>query len=234
MDKKGFGSGFVAKRFDLVDNIWTRWNPVVEEKEIQLLSIEEGNLNVVSTKPEKYIEKLMMTAKKVADSMSSLITLIMDAPLNLRYDEGFNNVVQSIGALIRVKGPTQSSTNDDAKICTQKLVANHQGTMQLRSSVVRMMEVFEEKQRLEERLGEPSFSLGFTYDPLFNDVVYTTTDKVYRNFLLFKMYFLFNCIAFYNFLCFYILQETEPLKEACDGEPIVDEDVTHKTRDHEV
>lgn len=61
---------------------------------------------------------------------------------------------------------------------TQKLTEADWGTPEWQSGCVKMMEVFEEKQMLEVRLGESSFSLGLSQDPNFTKDFNTPLQQV--------------------------------------------------------
>lgn len=164
-ESDSLGHGFVDSRFNPAQTFKTVWDTVVQEEVRKIKISGEGCSKDNQMDPRAYTEKLVHTAKKVADSMSELMALIMDSPLYIRNDEKFNNFVQSAGALIGIKKPEDAATNEDPHGCTQKMLDEKWGTTpEWQDSIVRMMEVFEEKQQLEECLAGPSFSLGLSLD----------------------------------------------------------------------
>lgn len=58
-----------------------------------------------------------------------------------------------------------------------------QVTQEWMEAVARMMEVFEERHRLEESMDEPNFSMSCTQCPLFNKDKNAETEKVIENIL---------------------------------------------------
>lgn len=118
---------------------------------------------------EAYTLQLLRIANTVANSMSTLMTMIIDASVRIRQDVRFNNVVQTTSLLIGVKGPSQVAADEPSGIsCTQRLAAEAPRSMEWQNNIKMMAEVFDEKTRLEEHLGDPSFSLGMTQ--LLNEV----------------------------------------------------------------
>lgn len=174
VDNIGFGCGYVDNRFAMKmhsDNM-------VHDKGMVDLTAGEGTSNHTYMDAKAYTDNLILTAKKLADSMSCLVNLIIDAPLNIRQNESFSHVVQSTTALIGIKCPIETVQNETVEGCTQKLFNVDWGTPEWQDSIFKMMEVFEEKQQLEQRLGDPSFSLGLTQDPTFNHELKIETEQV--------------------------------------------------------
>lgn len=123
MESHGFGLGYVDNRYDPAVTLMTPWGTIIEAKELEYLSGGEGPSSECLQDPTAYTLKLILTAKKVADSISDLMRLIMDAPLNIRQNESFNHAVKSSSALIGIKGPEESLTTKPAVECTQKLLS---------------------------------------------------------------------------------------------------------------
>lgn len=78
--------------------------------------------------------------------------------------------MQSTSTLIGINFPATEKF-DIAQPYSQKMFADDWARPEWQCTLTRMMEVWEEKQRLENCLGDPSFSLGFSQDPNFNSVV---------------------------------------------------------------
>lgn len=175
--KIGFGRGHVDSRFEPAARFRTQLDPIVQEKEVPALEGGDGSSSVCSLDPEAYMFNLLTIAKTVADSMSTLMALIVDAPLHIRVNPTFSNTVQTTSALIGIKSTAADTKADDAPPCSQKLFANDWGMPGWQSTLMRMMEVWEEKQKLENCLGDPSFSLELSQNLIFNRVVSSPVEK---------------------------------------------------------
>lgn len=179
INKGGFGRGYVDERFDPTENFRTEWDNISIEKGEPCNNDEE----ILSTKEDlsevdEYTKKLISNAKKVADSMSALMNVIMEAPMKLRQNTTFSKTVHTSAVLIGVK--TTIAADKPSQDCSESMLDEEYQTQEWKETLVRMMEVFEEKQKLEECLGHPSFSLGLdlSEDPLFDSEMNTQVGEV--------------------------------------------------------
>lgn len=123
----GFGNGFPHSRFDPPDHLRKQIDALLTFEDLMSLSSggetsDEGLIGL-----ETYTQKLIESAKSVAETMSSLMNLINKAPVNLRQKVVFNNVIQSSTVLIGLKIPTDSVTNVDFPECWQRIGVRKSG-----------------------------------------------------------------------------------------------------------
>lgn len=116
LDKIEFGRGFVDSRFEPAQRFRTNWDHLVRDKEMFALEGGEGSSSGSAKEPATYKLSLLTltTAKKVVDSMSTLMALIVDATLHIRENLAFSNVVQTNSALIGIIFKAEDTTADGA------------------------------------------------------------------------------------------------------------------------
>lgn len=178
LEKNGFGFGFVDKRFMVEESYRKVESPNGNCRVVPDLCGGQGLSRAGLTEPEQYTQNLIKLAKQVADAMSGLKTMILDAPLHIREAPIFNNAMQTTCALNGVKCKTDTEQSTDVVGCSQKLLVEDWGTKEGENGIVRLMEVKDERERVEDCLGYPSFSLGLTQDANFPKPVISQFEKV--------------------------------------------------------
>lgn len=178
LEKKGFGFGFVDKRFFVEESYMIEESTHGNGRVVPALCGGQGISRAGLSEPEHYTHNLIKAAKHVADSMSGLMTMLLDAPMHIRQAPIFNNVVQATSALLGVKCKEDTAQSANVVGCSKKLLAKVRGTMEWENGIVRMMEVIDERERLEDYLGYPSFSLGITQEVKESRPVISQFEKV--------------------------------------------------------
>lgn len=164
LEKKGFGSGFVDKRYMVEESHMIEESTHGNGREVPALCGGQGISCAGLSEPQLYTHNLIKAAKQVADAMAGLMTKLLDAPMHIRQAPIFNNAVQATSALLGVKCKEETAHSAHVVGCSQKLLAEVRGTMEWEIGIDRVMEVIEERERLEEYLGYLSFSLGITQE----------------------------------------------------------------------
>lgn len=177
MESGGFGHGFVDSRIDPTqfdgDHVV---NCNLDDNDV--VSNEAGEKGDEIGEAEAYTHKLLTAAMTVADSMSTLLLMIKDAPEQIRQHDCFKLGIEKSRHIVGLIPP---SVPDVLCVSAMDSRCNRR---EWSGCLEKMIDVFEKRDEFNYTNEYPSFSLGFTQNPIFNQEVLKISSNPYIIYIL--------------------------------------------------
>lgn len=171
MQSGGFGHGFVDERFDPTTHIQGAEEYICNIDGDDLKSNDAGEDEDGLGEAKAYTHNLIKTARMAADSMSKLLLMIQNAPVQIRQNECFKLAVETSKHLVGVTRPSASDLSSPYDTVTQVSMDLQWNKQEWNDCPDKMLDMLEKRDELNSTLGYPSFSMGFTQNPIFNQEV---------------------------------------------------------------